>query len=63
MSEVNYTILESWPALKEDLMSFLSDTDAWIITELKNAHAANDWGKVLNLIEIMESVHALSHSH
>ena len=63
MSEVKYTILESWPALKEDLISFLSDTDAWIITELKNAHGAKDWGKVLNLIEIMESVHALSHSH
>jgi hypothetical protein len=63
MSEINYTILESWPALKEDLMSFLSDTDAWIIAELKNAYAAKDWGKVLNLIEIMESVHGLSHSH
>jgi len=63
MSEMRYTILESWPALKEDLISFLSDTDAWIIAELKNAHGAKDWGKVLNLIEIMESVHTLSHSH
>ena len=47
MSEMKYTILESWPAPKEDLMSFLSDTDAWIIAELKNADGAKDWGKVL----------------
>jgi len=63
MSEIKYTILESWPALKEDLISFLSDTDAWIIAELKNAREAKDWGKVLNVIEIMESVHTMSHSH
>ena len=42
MSEIKYTILESWPALKEDLGSFLSDTDAWIISELKKAHEAHD---------------------
>ena len=60
---MKYTILKSWPALKEDLIGFLSDTDAWIIAELKAAYEANDWQKVLNLIEIMESVHALSHSH
>ncbi len=63
MSDLKYTILESWPALKEDLISFLSDTDAWIIAELKKANGAKDWEKVLNVIEIMESVHTLSHSH
>ena len=63
MSKLKYTIIESWPALKEDLISFLSDTDAWIIAELKNAHEAKDWQKVLNVIEIMGSVHTLSHSH
>ena len=63
MSEMKDKILESWPALKEDLISFLSDTDAWIIAELKNAHRAEDWEKILNVIEIMESVHTLSHSH
>jgi hypothetical protein len=63
MSEMKSTILESWPALKKDLLSFLSDTDAWIIAELKNAHDAKDWGKVRNVIDIMESVQNLSHSH
>ena len=63
MPEMKYSILESWPGLKEDLISFLSDTDAWVIAELKNAKQANDWGKTHNVIEIMESVHNLSHSH
>ena len=63
MPQRKYTIIDSWPALKEDLINFLSDTDTWIITELKNAHEAEDWGKIQNVIDIMESVHTLSHSH
>ncbi|UCG54345.1 MAG: hypothetical protein JSV32_07085 [Dehalococcoidia bacterium] len=63
MSETKYTILQSWPALKEDLGSFLSDTEAWTISELEKAHEANDWEKVLNVIDVMELVHNMSHSH
>ena len=63
MSEMKYTILESWPMLKEDLESFLSDTDAWIISELKKASEANDWESVLKVIDVMESVHNMNHSH
>ena len=63
MPETKCTILESWPALKEDLHSFLSDTDAWIISELKQAEKTNDWGKVSRLIDVMELVHNMSHSH
>ena len=63
MSEMKYTILESWPMLKEDLESFLSDTDAWIISELKKASEANDWESVLKVIDVMESVHNINHSH
>ena len=63
MSKMKSTILGSWPALKEDLIGFLSDTDAWIIAELKNAHGAKDWGKVRNVIDIMESAHDSSYSH
>ena len=63
MSEMRYTILESWPALKDDLGSFLSDTDAWAISELKKAHEAKDWGSVLKIIDVMESLHNMSHSH
>ena len=63
MSEIKYTILESWPALKEDLGSFLSDTDAWIISELKKAHQANKWEEISKVIEVMEFVHNMNHSH
>ena len=63
MSETKYTILESWPALKEDLGSFLSDTDAWIISELKKAHQAQNWETILKVIDVMELVHNMAHSH
>ena len=63
MSEENYTILESWPMLKEDLESFLSDTDAWVISELKRARHAHDWKSVDKVIDVMDSVHNISHSH
>ena len=63
MSVMKHTILESWPALKEDLESFLSDTDSWIISELKKASSAKDWDSVLKVINVMESVHNMGHSH
>jgi hypothetical protein len=63
MSDKEYTILESWPMLKEDLISFLSDTDAWVITELKKALQSKDWGRISNIIDVMDSIHNLSHSH
>jgi hypothetical protein len=63
MAEKKRTIIESWPALKEDMVHFLADTDAWIIAELRSAYQKKDWGKISNVIDIMESVHNLSHSH
>jgi hypothetical protein len=63
MSQTKFTILESWPALKEDLISLLSDTDAWLISELKKAHEAKDWQVVAKVIDVMELVHNMSHSH
>jgi hypothetical protein len=49
--------------LKEDLINFLGDTDAWIITELRKAYRDKDWGRISNIIDVMDSVHDLSHSH
>jgi hypothetical protein len=63
MSDTENTILGSWPMLKEDLVSFLGDTDAWIITELKKAYQDKDWERISNVIDVMDSVHNLSHSH
>ena len=62
MSNSKHTILESWPMLKEDLISFLGDTDAWAITELKKACETKDWGRIANVIDVMDSIHNLSHS-
>jgi len=63
MSNIEYSILESWPMLKEDLISFLSDTDVWVVTEFKKACKAKDWGKIGSIIDVMDSIHSLSHSH
>jgi hypothetical protein len=63
MADINYTILESWPALRDDLEGFLSDTDAWIISELKKAHQAKNWEQIRKVIEVMELVHNMSHEH
>ena len=63
MPQMKYRILESWPALKEDLSSLLSDADAWIISELRQARENKDWVKVLSVIDVMELIHSMSHSH
>ncbi|MFC2070960.1 hypothetical protein ACFLTB_07330 [Chloroflexota bacterium] len=63
MSETESKILESWPALKEDLKGFLSDTDAWIIDEIRKAYEEKDWSKILKIIDLMDTMHNLSHSH
>ena len=63
MSDKECTILGSWPMLREDLISFLSDTDAWVITELKKAYETKDWGRIRNIIDLMDSIHNLPHSH
>ncbi len=38
-------------------------TDAWVISGLKKANEAKDWKTVLKLIDMMELVHNMSHSH
>ena len=63
MPQAKSTILESWPFIKEDLLSFLSDTDGWIIAGLKAAHEAKDWERVRQIIEVMDMVHGMSHAH
>lgn len=60
---VKRNLIDSWPQLKDDLGTFLSDTDAWVITQLRSAYQAKDWETVSTLLEIMEFVHSLSHSH
>jgi hypothetical protein len=63
MFKMKNTILAAWPELKDDLNSFLSDTDAWIISELKKAYQAKDWENIRKIIGVMELVHNMSHQH
>jgi hypothetical protein len=63
MSDKKNTIVESWPMLKEDLVEFLTDTDAWAIEELRKAYQDKKWNNVNKIIDIMDSIHNLSHSH
>ena len=56
-------ILDSWPELKDDLEQFLSDTDAWTVARLEEAHAAKDWARVQTIIDVMDLLHNMSHNH
>jgi hypothetical protein len=63
MSEMKYTIVDSWPALKDDIQSFLSDTDCWAISQIKEVYKSREWNKLSKIIDIMETLHSISHSH
>ncbi len=63
MPVIKNTILDSWPELKGDLVQFLSDTDAWTVAMLKEAHAAKDWARVQTIIDVMDLLHNMSHGH
>jgi hypothetical protein len=63
LSVNKHNIIDSWPQLKDDLGTFLSDTDAWMITQLRDAYKTKDWEAVKTLLEIMDFLHNLSHSH
>jgi hypothetical protein len=63
LAKNKHTIIDSWPQLRDDLSIFLSDTDAWVITQLRSAYETKDWDAVSKLLEIMDFVHSMSHSH
>ncbi len=63
MPKAQLTLLEAWPGVKEDLKAFLSDTDAWIISELEKAIRAKDWARVRKVVDVMETVHEMGHAH
>ena len=63
MSEIKSEILKSWPALKGDLEQLLGDTDCWIIDRLEEAYSQRNWDTVGKIIEVMKTIHNLSHAH
>lgn len=56
-------ILDAWPEIREDLFTLMSDTDAWLIDELKAARDLEDWTAIDKIIDVMDSIHHLSHDH
>lgn len=63
MANKKITILESWPGIKADLLELLSDTDAWIIARLKETHKTKKQAELAKIIDLMDSLHGLSHPH
>jgi len=57
MSEKQYTILELWPMIKEDLEKFISDRPGWFINALENARnkkGNRGWKDVESVINILQ---------
>ena len=57
MSEKIYTVLEMWPAIKEDMQKFLSDRPGWFIDALAKARkqkGSSGWRDVGKVIEILQ---------
>jgi hypothetical protein len=52
----SHTILEMWPAIKEDFKDFMSDRPGWLISALVNAYnkkGTSGWRDVERVIEIL----------
>lgn len=63
MASTEHSIIGYWPALKTDLTRLISDTDAWVIAEIKKAYENKDWDRIGKVIEVMDLIHDLSHGH
>jgi len=63
--EIKYTILESWPMIKEDFQGFIKDPTWWFIDRLEHAAGDRDWEEVNKLIDIFKLVNSTfePHSH
>jgi hypothetical protein len=58
------TILESWPAIKDDFEAFTKDPTCWFIERFEKAARDKNWETVDKLIEIFKIVNTHEeHSH
>ena len=58
-----YTILESWPMIREDFESFIKDPTCWFIGQFEKAAHDGDWEAVNKLIEIFKMVNSPREEH
>ena len=58
-----YTILESWPMIREDFEAFTKDPTWWFIERLENTARDRDWESVNKLIEIFKLVNSPAEEH
>ena len=57
MTDKQRTILEMWPALKDDMQKFISDRPGWFISALSTAHdkkGGQGWKDVETVINILQ---------
>ena len=70
MSEVKYTVLEIWPALKEDMTKFLSNPYKWLESKLEQVIVTPESSGIPrelkmerhnlgNLLDILKTVNAI----
>ena len=56
MSNKTHSVLEMWPAIKDDFKNFMSDRPGWLIAALENAcnkKGPGGWRDVERVIEIL----------
>jgi len=58
-----YTILESWPMIREDFKVFTKDPTCWFIDQFEKAASDKDWIAVNKLVDIFKLVNSPHEEH
>ena len=61
--QIKYTILESWPMLREDFEAFIQDPTCWFTSQFERAASIKDWESINKLIEIFKIVNSPREEH
>ncbi len=69
MGEIKYTILESWPALKEDLENLLNSPYKWFASNLENAiprttnKGPEELNNLVDILKLFNEIYLPSEEH
>jgi hypothetical protein len=58
-----YTILESWPMIREDFEAFTKDPTQWFADQFEQAARKKDWEAANKLIDIFKLVNSPAETH